>query len=145
MAPLRLHLLSAFAAIVLGQSGTDYVWSVGAATGATTICNETFADANVSSIYSYSPGVPQVSANYAYAKDIQVGVTVTEATNENVQWLVIILGEMVIWIMLTSSFFVCRSAWLNTNGANYSDGEWHPTQLDVAQKPARTAAIISHH
>lgn len=102
MASLRSGFLAAVALAavgVYGQYSTDYVWSVGTQ-GDTSICNETFADANVTGIFTYTPGVPQLSGNYQYAKDVQLGTTVVDVPNDAVEW----------------------TLWLNTNGANYSNG-----------------------
>lgn len=103
MAHIRVGLLvlCALAIGVYGQFSTDYTWSVGT-DASTSICNETFADANATGIFTYTPGVPQSSGPYQYAKDIQIGATVADSPGDAVDW----------------------SVWLNTNGANYSDGQF---------------------
>lgn len=78
------------------------------------LCNKTFADANGTGIFSFSPGVaqgdqedqPDNDSNYAL--DAQWGVTVYDTIG-------------------TSSSSAELSGWYNTNGANYSDnaGLWY--------------------
>ncbi|KAK5173769.1 uncharacterized protein LTR77_002450 [Saxophila tyrrhenica] len=90
-------LLASFSAVAFSQDlGSDLTLS---ATGSL-LCNETFSDANVTSISSYSPGVPEFSSSSGFARDIHVGATVVEST-DSVQW----------------------SLWYNTGGANYSNDD----------------------